>query len=85
MKNSLADLNNHLFAQLERLGNEDLSGDALKQEIERSNAIKGVASQVIANAQVVLKAEQLRVVREIQDADTTKFLTGQKQEKLING
>lgn len=85
MKNSLADLNNHLFAQLERLGDEDLSGDALKHEIERSNAIKGIASQVIANAQVVLKAEQLRVVREIQDPEATKFLTGKKEEKLLNG
>lgn len=35
MKNKPVDLNNHLFAQLERLGDEDLSGDDLKQEIER--------------------------------------------------
>ena len=30
MKNTLGDLNNHLFAQLEKLGDDDLTGDAIK-------------------------------------------------------
>lgn len=38
-KNTLNDLNNHLFAQLERLGEEELKGDELKEELERSKAI----------------------------------------------
>lgn len=29
MQNTLTDLNNHLFAQLERLSDEDLKGDSL--------------------------------------------------------
>lgn len=56
MKNTLGDLNNHLFAQLERLGDEELSGEELNKEIDRAKAITGVASQVINNAELVLKA-----------------------------
>lgn len=58
MKNTLGDLNNHLFAEIERLGDEDLSGENLEREIARANAITAVATQVIANGQLVLKAMQ---------------------------
>jgi len=57
MKNKLTDLNNHLFAQLERLGDEDLSGEKLNEELNRAKAITAVASQVIANGNLALKAE----------------------------
>lgn len=58
MKNKLSDLNNHLFAQLERLGNEALSGEQLAAEIERSHAITSVAKEVISNARLVLDAQR---------------------------
>ncbi|ATW24138.1 hypothetical protein [Candidatus Formimonas warabiya] len=56
MKNGLDDLQNHLFAQLERLGDEDLKGDDLSEEINRAKAISDIATQVIANSNLVLKA-----------------------------
>lgn len=57
MKNTLGDLNNHLFAQLERLGDEDLTGEELIKEINRSKAITDVANQIVSNGSLVLKAK----------------------------
>ena len=57
MKNTLTDLNNHLFEQLERLNDEDLQGEHLASEIERSAAIVRVSEQIVANASLVLKAQ----------------------------
>ena len=59
MKNTLHDLNNHLFAQLERLSEEELNGEELSKEISRTGAIVNVASQIIDNANVVMKAVAL--------------------------
>ena len=56
VKNKLSDLNNHLFAQLERLGDEDLTAEQLQSEIGRSKAITDVANSIINNAKTVLDA-----------------------------
>ena len=58
MKNKLTDLNNHLFAQLERLGDEDLSEEEMKKEIERSKAITNISNSIINNAKVILDASK---------------------------
>jgi len=60
MQNTLGDLNNHLFAQLERLGDEELKGDELQEEINRSKAITSVATQVINNGSLVLQAKKMQ-------------------------
>ena len=56
MKNTLCDLNNHLFAQLERLNDEEINGDKLMEEISRAKAVTGIASQIIANGNLVLNS-----------------------------
>lgn len=45
MKNKLADLNNHLFAQLERLGEEDLNDEQIEREAKRADAIVSIANE----------------------------------------
>lgn len=57
MKNTLGDLNNHLFAQLERLGEEDLTMEELEKEMDRAKAITQVSAQIINNANLVLRAK----------------------------
>ncbi|MFC4733927.1 hypothetical protein [Salipiger abyssi] len=59
MKNKLTDLNNHLFAQLERLSIEELSAEAIEQEVKRTEAIVKVADQITGNADLQLKAAKL--------------------------
>lgn len=59
-RNTLADLNNHLFAQLERLDDEEMSRDDLETEIDRARAITGVAREIIKNNQLVLTAAKIR-------------------------
>jgi len=58
MKNKLSDLNNHLFAQLERLNSEDLKGEALQEEITRSRAVSQIAKDIVNNGKLVLDAQQ---------------------------
>lgn len=57
MKNKLSDLNNHLFAQMERLQNEDLLGEDLRTEIERAKSVAMISNQIVSNARLVLDAQ----------------------------
>ena len=59
MKNKLTDLNDHLFAQLERLSDEDLDAEALEREVKRADAMVDVADKITANADLQLKAAKL--------------------------
>lgn len=62
MKNRLADLNNHLFAQIERLGEEGITAEQIETEAKRADAIVSVADQIIRNADLQLKAVNILAV-----------------------
>jgi len=57
MKNQLIDLNDHLFAEIERLSDENLKGDKLTEEVGRAKSVSNVAAQIINSANLCLKAQ----------------------------
>lgn len=58
MKNTLTDLNNYLFEQLERLQDDSLDQDGLEKEIQRSEAVQKVAKTIIENGSLALQAKK---------------------------
>lgn len=48
----LSQLNEHLFAQLDRLNKPGLTGEALKEETERGKTIASLSKEVISNARL---------------------------------
>jgi len=80
MKNKLTDLNDHLFSQLERLNDENIKGDDLKQEIERSRAVTGIAKEIVSNASLQLKALELKAEYQgLKEGEMPALLTGSAQ------
>lgn len=59
MKNKLSDLNDHLFAQLERLGEEGISAEKIEQEVKRGHAIVAVADQILRHASLQVQAAKI--------------------------
>lgn len=59
--NVMGRLQDALFAELDRLGEIDLSDtEALKAEVERSRAVEGIAQVTIANVGVAIEATRLK-------------------------
>ena len=55
MMNTLSDLNNYLFEQIERISDDDLSDEDLNKEILRSQAVTKVAEVIVRNGELALK------------------------------
>lgn len=55
-RNKIEDLNNHLFAQLERLDDPELD---LDKEIQKAKAVSAVASQIINANRITIDAMKL--------------------------
>ena len=79
MKNKQIDLTNHLFAQLERLSDEDLTPEKLTFEIERTRSIALISKEIHANEKLALDAQKLLLESEINGKPN--FFTG----SLSNG
>jgi len=56
MKNDLIALQNHLFSMIEKIKDDNLQGDSLKQEIERSLAVNELAKTAITNGALMVKS-----------------------------
>jgi hypothetical protein len=78
MKNTLGDLNNHLFAQLERLSDEEIKGEELKEEMERAKSVVVVSRTIIENASLVLDAKKLVDNRLDADLKVPKILLAEE-------
>ena len=76
MKNKISDLRDHMFAALERLGQEGLNEEDLKKEILRSQAISEVGKVIVESAKTEVLYAKISGKR---DFEPTKFLEIEEQ------
>lgn len=54
MKNKISDLRNHMFAALERLGDENMTPEQLAMEVSRSKSISDLGKVIVESAKTEL-------------------------------
>jgi hypothetical protein len=77
-RNKISDLNNHLFAQLEKLNDDQLQGDNLNTEVNRARAMSSLASQIINSTKLTLDAIKMANNGEINSVDVPNLLDESK-------
>lgn len=82
MKNKQIDLDNILFAQLERLDDDKLKGEKLNEEVQRAKAMQGIASQIINSRKLQLDAVRLVVNGDVRTTDLPEGFEVKQQHKL---
>lgn len=55
MKNTLADLNNYLFEQIERLNDDSIDEAQLEKEIRKTDSIVKISEKIIQNGELAFK------------------------------
>ena len=55
MRNNLQALNDYLFESIERIMDDDLSGEVIEEEIKRAEMVTDVAKVIVQNAELALK------------------------------
>jgi len=73
-RNKLYDLNNHLFEQLERLNDRELTAEQLEVESKRAKAMAGVASQILKTAELTIDAMKMVANGEFSKQDVSGFI-----------
>ena len=69
-----------MFAALERLGNEELTEEELKKEIERARAVSEVGKVIVESAKTEVLYAKLTHKREF---EPTKFLEIEEPKQVI--
>ena len=78
-KNTLADLNDLLFAEMERLDDESLKGDDLKEELSRAKGMAQIGTKIILNARTILDAAKFQDEKLDADSKTPRLLLGDQK------
>ena len=76
VKDTLATMNNFLFAQLERLGNGSLMGEQLREEVTRAKAMADISTRIIQSGELVLRAHVFQDRRVDTGSTIPKLLSG---------
>lgn len=76
MKNRNTDLNDHLFAEIEKLSDEDLVGDELKMECLRASAIAQIGTVIVKNHKNAIDVMKLMCNQD--DVEVPDFLVEKK-------
>lgn len=83
-KNTLLDLNDHLFVEIEKLSDDELTGEKLEEEIKRSKAIGQIATKITDVAELVLEGAKFNENYETKGS-APRLLVGNQAVKEIGG
>lgn len=75
-RNTLGDLNLHLFEQIERLMDDELTGEKLKEEVFRANAVAKIAKEIVEAGRLVLDAKKFEDQKLDLNSKSSKMLEG---------
>lgn len=78
-KNTLMDLNDYLFMEIERLSDEDLQDKELDKELQRAKGITAVADKIINNANIVLEAQRISLQYGLDKKDIPRLISDTKE------
>ena len=84
MKNTLTDLNNYLFEQLERITDDSLTDDQLEKELKKNSAELEKLNAKLGNPGFVSKAPANVVEAEKERAAKLAELVAKLEEQLKN-